>query len=256
MRVVHVLAAALMVMGVTPLSAEEDPASPGATNVTFSAHDGTQLHGYLAVPAGSGKHAAVLMVHEWWGLNRDTTILADALAAQGYIVLAADAFRGSVARTPAEASRLVSTTSAAQIASDLDAALDYLKTNPRVDSQRVAVLGFCFGGTQAMRMGTRRPDLAGVVIFYGSGPITDPRQLGTMKEAGPVLGIFGAKDANIPASAVAGFQKALDAAGVTNEIETYPDVGHAFVKSTTYRNGGSAQRAWERMLGFLKQTLS
>jgi len=255
----HFRFVAAVLMGVATLSpavfGQVDPTAPATPNVSFGEADGTLLRGYLSLPAGSGKSPAVLMVHEWWGLNNDVARLADALAEQGYVVLAADAFRGSVAQNPAEASRQVSSTPASQISGDLDAALSYLKGHPRVDSARVAVLGFCFGGTQAMRMGTRRADLAAVVIFYGSGPITDPEQLGAMREAGPVLGIYGAEDRNIPVSQVEGFRSALSSRGVRNQIEIYPGVGHAFVKSTTFRDGGAAQGAWERMLAFLKENI-
>lgn len=259
MRGTHFRLAALIIIvtaSLTPAAfGEEDPAAPATTNVRFNSSDGHQLTGYLALPAGTVRGPAVLMIHEWWGLNRDITVLADALARQGYVVLAADTFRGRVARTAAEASRQVSTTPGTQIAADLDAALEFLKRHPRVDSSRVGVLGFCFGGTQAMRMGTRHADLKAVVIFYGSGPITDPQELGVMKEAGPVLGIYGAEDRNIPVSQVEGFRRALEARGVVNDIRVYDGVGHAFVKSTTYQDGGTAERAWSHMTDFPKRTL-
>lgn len=235
--------------------AETDPQAPARPNVSYRAADGTELHGYLAEPSGTGKAPAVLMIHEWWGLNVDITILADAMARQGFVVLAPDAFRGSVAQSPQEATKQVSTTPAQQIASDLDAALDFLKTQPRVDPARIAVQGFCFGGTQAMYMGTRRPDLSAVAILYGPGPITDPAKLGSMKQAGPVLGIYGAQDRNIPADQIEGFRKALEQQGIKETIEIYPGVGHAFVKSGTYQNGEQAQKAWNELVSFLKANL-
>ncbi len=249
---IAVVAAASMA---TSAFADTDPLSRGKTNVTYRTADGTELHGYLALPSGSGKAPGVLMIHEWWGLNYNITALADALAAEGFVVLAPDAFRGSVAATGQEAMKQVSSTPAAQMASDLDAALEFLETQPRVEPAKVAVQGFCFGGTQAMYMGTRRPDLSAVAIFYGTGPITDPAKLGSMKEAGPVLGIYGAEDGNIPASQVEGFKRALDARGVQNSIDIYPGVGHAFVKSDNLRNGAQAQKAWNQLVSFLSSTL-
>jgi len=195
------------------------------------------------------------MIHEWWGLNCDVAALADALAAEGYAVLAADAFRGSVAMEPDAARKQATETPREQIAADLDAALGYLRAHPRVDPDRVASLGFCFGGTQSMLMGTRRSELAAVVIFYGGRPIQDAAQLGRMKEAGPVLGIYGENDAGIPVEQVRGFEAALKATGVQSTITAYPGVGHAFVKSTTYKDGGAAQTAWRQMADFLKTTL-
>jgi len=100
----------------------QDIMEPGRTYVTYPGPDGVTLHGYLALPPGSGQHPAVLMIHEWWGLNRDITLLADALAKEGYLVLAPDAFRGSVATTPEQAMKQVTGTPREQVAADLDAA--------------------------------------------------------------------------------------------------------------------------------------
>lgn len=233
----------------------QNPKDPGERNVSFSGPGGVTLEGYLAEPKGSGKAPAVLMIHEWWGLNRDTTLLADALAEEGYVVLAADAFRGSVADTVSGAREQVTTIPRDQIAADLDAALDFLRSHPRVKSDSVASLGFCFGGTQSMYMGTRNPELSSVVIFYGGGPIQSAGQLGSMRQAGPVLGIYGEEDGSIPVEQVDTFQEALNSRNVENTISVYPGVGHAFVKSNTYDAGGAPEQAWKQMLGFLDDNL-
>ena len=245
----------IVAVPVTAQSGAIDPAGPGETNVTYRGADGATLRGYLARPAGAGPHPAVLMIHEWWGLNVDTTILADALASEGYVVLAPDAFRGSLARTSQEAMAQLRSTPGEQIASDLDAALAYLMSHPAVDADRVASMGFCFGGTQSMYLGTRAEGLAAVVTFYGSGPIQDSAQLGRIPDNAPVLGIFGEDDRSISVAEVRGFERALDQAGAGNEIVIYPGVGHAFVKSDTYNDGGAPQQAWERLVAFLDSEL-
>jgi carboxymethylenebutenolidase len=233
----------------------QDARDPGATNVTYTGADGITLRGYLATSGSNGPSPAVVMIHEWWGLNHDTTLLADALAREGFVVLAADAFRGSVAQTPADAMKQLRGTPGEQIAADLDAALDFLRSHPQVDPDRVASLGFCFGGTQSMYMGTRNPELSGVVIFYGGGPIQDAAQLGSMEQAGPVLGIYGEEDQSIPVGQVRIFEDALKSRNVENTITIYPGVGHAFVKSDTYQSGGAPQKAWNQMVDFLNSTL-
>lgn len=233
----------------------QDASDPGKTNVSFPAADGAVLGGYLALPQGSGPFPGVVLIHEWWGLNRDTTILADALAKEGFAVLAADAFRGKVAREPSEARKQTSETPADRIASDLDAAAAYLASKPEVRKDRIASWGFCFGGTQSMRMGARNPGLAAVVIFYGGGPFQKPEDLGKMDTAGPVLGIYGAEDKGIPVEQVANFEKAMNARGIRNTVTVYPGVGHAFVKSTTYDKGGAPEQAWKQAVGFLKENL-
>lgn len=247
---------ALLMLGAAGSLFAQDAMAPGERNVSYPGPNGVTLRGYLAMPRSSGPSPAVVMIHEWWGLNHDTTVLADALAREGFVVLAADAFRGSVAQTSADARKQVTETPREQIAADLDAALDFLRSHPQVDADRVASMGFCFGGTQSMYMGTRNPELAGVVIFYGSGPIQDAAQLGSMKDAGPVLGIYGKEDGGIPVVQVRKFEDAMEARGVENTITVYPGVGHAFVKSNTYRNGGAAEQAWNQMVNFLKTTLS
>lgn len=246
----------LVALGAATLAFAQNPMDPGERNVSYTGPGGVTLRGYLAAPSGSGRLPAVVMIHEWWGLNQDTTELADALAAEGFVVLAADAFRGSVAQAAADARKQVTENPREQIGADLDAALDFLRSHPRVDPDRVASLGFCFGGTQSMYMGTRNPELAAVVIFYGGGPIQEASQLGSMKQAGPVLGIYGKQDGGIPVEQVRNFEAALEAREVENTITIYPGVGHAFVKSNTYRSGGAPEQAWKQMVTFLKTTLS
>jgi carboxymethylenebutenolidase len=246
----------LLMLAVVVAVFAQDARDPGKRNVSYPGPNGVTLQGYLATPGSSGRSPAVVMVHEWWGLNHDTTVLADALAREGFVVLAADAFRGSVAQSPADARKQVTETPREQIAADLDAALDFLRSHPQVDADRVASMGFCFGGTQSMFMGTRNSELAAVVIFYGGGPIQDAAQLGSLKDAGPVLGIYGKEDRGIPVEQVRKFEEAMEARGVENTVTIYPGVGHAFVKSDTYRSGGAPEQAWTQMVTFLRTTLT
>ncbi|WP_319559247.1 dienelactone hydrolase family protein [Marispirochaeta sp.] len=255
MRGIRIMLVSLLIAAFAAALFAQDMKDPGRRNVEFNASDGTTLSGYLALPSGSGRKPAVLMIHEWWGLNHDTVLLADALAEKGFVVLAADAFRGSVAREAVDARAQIGSTPREQIAGDLDAALDYLKRHPRADSSRIASLGFCFGGTHSMLMGTRRSDLAAVVIFYGGGPITEAGQLGVLGSGGPVLGIYGEEDGGIPVDQVRAFEAAMNSRGIENTVNVYPGVGHAFVKSDSYNKGGAPERAWKQMVDFLKTEL-
>jgi carboxymethylenebutenolidase len=106
-----------------------------------------------------------------------------------------------------------------------------------------------------MYMGTRNPELAAVVIFYGGGPIQRAADLGSMRQAGPVLGIYGEEDGNIPVSQVRNFEDALESRKVEHTVTIYPGVGHAFVKSNTYNSGGAPEEAWNQMVMFLKENL-
>jgi len=249
------IALALILAAALSAQAGMDPQAPGRTNVSFPADDGAELKGYLALPQGNGPFPGVVLIHEWWGLNQDTTILADALAQEGFAVLAADTFRGKVAREAADAQKQVRGTPAAQIAADLDAAFRFLAAHPQVSPSRVASWGFCFGGSQSMRMGARNPGLAAVVIFYGGGPFQKAEDLGQMAKAGPVLGIYGEQDAGIPVAQVKNFEKAMYEGMVRHTVAVYPGVGHAFVKSDTYNRGGPAEQAWKQAVAFLKSNL-
>lgn len=225
------------------------------TNVTYPGPDGVTLHAYLARPASAGPSPAVLMVHEFYGINADIIKKADLLAGQGYTVLAVDAYRGRTTRQVPRAIWLVTTTSQANIRADIDAGYGYLSSLEDVDASRIGAVGFCFGGTQVMNMGTRNPDLRATVIYYGNGPITDPAALGVMGESGPVLGIYGEQDQGIPLEEVNGFELAMSARGISNQVSIYPGVGHAFVHYDTILAPGPAQDAWNEMLDFLAGNL-
>lgn len=241
---------ALVLVGTA--GAQDFPKEPGKTNVTFPGPN-TTLKGYLALPPGSAPHPGILLIHEWWGLNVDITRLADALAAEGFVVLAADAYRGQVAQDLAGAQKLVQASSPTA-AGDLDAAYQFLSSQPRVLPGKVASWGFCYGGTQSQRLATRTPGLAAAVVFYGSGPLQKPEDLGIWSEKTPFLGIYGKKDQSIPTDQVRAFEAALESRGIPATFTRYPDVGHAFVKSTTYQTG-TASLAWGQAVAFLKRAL-
>ena len=256
MRIVPLVLAACVLAACVSL--EDTVTEQAATNVTYAGPDGTTLGGYLSLPdqasdADPGRLPAVLMIHEWWGLNRDVTILADALAAEGYVVLVPDAFRGGFASTVPAAILMNRSVPVAQIHADLDAALAFLVGHDRVDTSRVATMGFCFGGRHSMHLGARAEGLAAVITLYGSGLITDPSQMGRMADNAPVLGIFGEDDSSIPIREVEAFGRALDAAGARNTITIYPGVGHAFVKSSNFTHDDAPGQAWREVVEFLNR---
>jgi carboxymethylenebutenolidase len=223
------------------------------TNATYPGQDGRTLQGYLAQPEGAGPHPAVLMLHEWWGLNEEIPHLADALASEGYVVLAPDLYRNRVATTVPGALWMRLTTPNEPIWADTDSALNYLRGLPNVDPDRVAPVGFCFGGQQSLQLGLRKPDeLAAVVIFYGS-LVTEPEELRPLQAAQPVLGIFGAEDDSIPLARVAAFESGLAEAGVQHQISIYDGVGHAFITDANYNQPGAPGEAWQELIAFLDE---
>jgi carboxymethylenebutenolidase len=218
-------------------------------NAEFSSSDGNTLHAYVAMPIGNGPHPAVLLIHEWWGLNEDTVAKADALATNGYVVMAVDAWRGVSTRSMPRAILQVTTTSQERVSGDLDAAFQYLTSLPQVDTNRIAAMGFCFGGGQSLRFGMRHP-VAATILFYGE-LTTDPAELAALKGR-PVLGIFGAEDPVISTASVQAFERALNDLQIESQITIYPGVGHAFANQEDAINRpGPAMDAWQEALGFL-----
>jgi carboxymethylenebutenolidase len=257
-RVVSGLLAVLALLllylgGVNLYEANFGQPSSERTNVTYPAHDGTELHGYLAEPQGDGPHPAVLLIHEWWGLNEGITVLAEALAAQGYLVLAADAYRGEVTDQVARAIVLRTTTPEEQVFSDLDAALDYLSGLEQVDDSRIATMGFCFGGEHSLQLGLRESERLSLTIMYYGAVVTDPDLLRPLTEGKGVLGIFGEEDQSIFTEDVLEFEAALNSLDIPNEITIYEGVGHAFLNEDNYDQPGTAMQAWQQTLAFLER---
>lgn len=214
---------------------------------------GPEIRAYLAKPATPGPHPAVIMIHEFWGLNEDIRRKADLLAESGYVVVAPDMFRGSSTGWVPRAIYQVVSTPVEQINADAGAVFDWLAVQPDVQADRIAILGFCFGGRTAMLFSLQQPKLAGTVIFYGT-PVTDAERLKALP--GPVLGIFGGADNSIPLEEVRAFEAGLEQAGVPHTIRSYDGQPHAFVSSVeAIRSGGAPGQAWTELLQFLDRTL-
>ncbi|MCP3062859.1 dienelactone hydrolase family protein [Myxococcus sp. K38C18041901] len=212
---------------------------------------GTKM--YLSLPEGAkGPLPAVLVIHEWWGLNPHIKHWADRLAANGYAALAVDLYGGKVATTSDEALALVKSVDPARAGQTLVTAYKFLQDDSRVKATRTGSLGWCFGGSMSLRTAMLVPELDAAVIYYGS-PVTDVNELSTIKA--PVLGIFGTRDASIPLEKVAEFRAALDQAGVPHRIVEL-DGEHAFANPSGARyNEQSAAMAWAETSMFLEHHL-
>jgi carboxymethylenebutenolidase len=225
------------------------------SNTTIPGMNSTpEVRAYVAKPEGAGPFPVVIMIHEFFGLNESIVGKAEGLAAEGYLVVAPDTFRGSTTSWIPRAIYQVSTTKPEQVNADLDTVYAWLETQPAVDSSRIAIIGFCYGGRTALAYSLHNNQLAASVVFYGS-PETDPAVLKNLP--GPVLGIFGGADQSIPLENVTAFETALTQAGVQHEITIYPDQPHAFVQDMAgIRAGGAQGQAWAQMLKFLDVHLS
>lgn len=224
------------------------------TNTTIPGKDGgPDVHAYVARPEGGGPFPTVIMIHEFWGLNESIISLADLLVEEGYLVIAPDTFRGSTTGWVPRAIFQVISARPENINADLDSVYAWLNSQQGVDSDRIAIAGFCYGGRASLAYSLHNNQLAATAIFYGS-PETDPAILKTLP--GPVLGIFGGADQSIPVERVNAFDAALTEAGVPHEITIYEGQPHAFVQDAQGVQAGGAQaEAWNQMLGFLDVNL-
>ena len=223
------------------------------TNTTIPGDGGPDVRAYIAKPKTPGTYPAVVMIHEFWGLNPDIVSKADLLAKEGYLVVAPDVFRGSTTGYIPKAIYQVISTPADEVNQDLDAVITWTASQPEVDSRRTGIAGFCFGGRTSLLYSLHNPTLQATAVFYGE-PVTDPTRLAKLQ--GPVLGIFGGADTSIPLENVKAFESALGQAGVESTVTIYPDQPHAFVKNAAGIEAGGAQgAAWSEMLGFFKGAL-
>lgn len=200
---------------------------------------------------------AVVMIHENKGLNENIKSMANLLAKEGYVVLAVDLFNGEVTADQNRASELTQAIRDNPVIaiSNLNSAVTYLESLPNVNPDKIASLGWCFGGQQSLQLALNSEEhpLSATVIYYGR-LVTEPETLSKIQW--PVLGIFGDQDKSIPVESVKQFEEALNANGITNEIYIYKGVGHAFANPSGDNYAPQeTQDAWEKTIAFLKKYL-
>jgi carboxymethylenebutenolidase len=234
-------------------------------NNSVNYYENDTSNGYLVYPELANntqqeRLPAVIMIHEWWGLNEHIKRQADILAKEGYVVLAVDLYQGEVATTPDRSRELSSSVrnNPASAIDNLQSAVNYVKSLEIVDGNRIASLGWCFGGDWSLQLAVNSSSenpLAATIVYYGS-PITDTASLSNSSINWPILGIFGDQDQAIPVESVKQFASALNASGITNEIYLYEGVGHAFANPSgdNYAPKETAD-AWQKTIGFLKRYL-
>jgi carboxymethylenebutenolidase len=221
--------------------------------VTYATIDGKAVRGFRSRPKDARKDApALVVVHEWYGLNDNIRAATERLAGEGYVALAVDLYNGDVAATPDSAMKLMrrslENTSAGQ--ANLAAAIDYLRAQ---GAKKVGSIGWCFGGRWSLEAGlVGGSKVQAVVMYYGS-PITDPARLERLQA--PLLGLFGSQDGGIPADSVKAMAAALDKLGKTETVQFF-DAGHGFANpSGRNYNAAAAESAWKRTTEFFEHYL-
>ena len=237
---------ALLLFSISALAATSN-------EVTYKSGD-ESVHGILYTPEGKGPFPAIIVIHEWWGLNDWVKEQASKLADQGYVALAIDLYRGKVATTNDEAHELLRGVPEDRAARDLDAAFHYLQSQSNVKKNRIGAIGWCMGGGYSLDVALQQPELAADVINYG--PLaTDPAALSKINA--PILGLFGALDRGITPDDVKTFQAQMDKLGKKIDVTIYPDAGHQFENpnnKAAYRAADAAD-AWGKTVKFLAANL-
>ena len=237
-------------------AAQADAAAPiKSQTVRYATVNGRDVNGYLAYPAAAeGGLPAVLVFHEWWGLNDNIKSMADQLAGQGYVALAADLYGGRVATQPEAARSLME-----EALKDRDAmgqnlrqAHAYLKE--QIKATRVGTIGWCFGGAISLQAALVVPDQIDATIIYYGHVGSDPEELKALKA--PVLGLFGGADQGIPVDMVRKFESTLKGLGKPVTIHIYEGAAHAFANPSggNYKADAAAD-AWSKSLAFLAEHL-
>jgi len=239
------LGALLCTLTVSTFAADGKP-------VQYKSGDET-VNAILYTPQGKGPFPALVVIHEWWGLNDWVKEQGSKLADQGYVALAIDLYRGKVATTPDEAHQIMRGVPSDRASRDLLAATAYLRSQKNVSPGKVGSIGWCMGGGYSLDLAIADPKLKASVINYGH-LASDKATLQNVNAA--ILGIFGGQDKGIPVDDVKKFQSDLQALGKTAEIKIFPDAGHGFENQNNpnYR-ADDAKQAWELTTSFLAKNL-
>ncbi|RLT01695.1 MAG: dienelactone hydrolase family protein [Planctomycetota bacterium] len=219
----------LMIGLVVMLLAASAEAAVQTKTVSYK-HGDLECKGFLAWDdAVEGKRPGVLVVHEWWGLDEYARSRAAQLAKLGYVAFACDMYGdGKVAEHPDDARKMASVVrmNVETWRKRAQVSLDVLKAQPQCDSGKLAAIGYCFGGSTALRLAYTGADLKAVATFHATLPAPTADEAKSLKAR--VLICHGGADTFIPEMAIKLFREPLDKAGTKYEFVAYPGVVHSF----------------------------
>jgi dienelactone hydrolase len=255
--------AALFALSFIALTATSEAAVK--TQVVKYKHGSQECHGYLAWDdAIQGQRPGVLVVHEWWGLNDYAKKRAEELAKLGYAAFCADMYGdGKVVDHPKDAMEMTG-----KLRANVDdwrkraqEALATLKAQPQCDPDKVAAIGYCFGGSTCLQLAMTGADLKAVATFHAGLP--KPTAEEAKKIKAKVLVCNGADDKFIPADAIAAFRQELDTAKTNYEFVNYPGAVHSFTVPDADKVGNPGMKyqkaadedSWKKLLDLLAATV-
>jgi carboxymethylenebutenolidase len=207
---------------------------------------------YLALP--KDKQAplpAVIVIHEWYGLNDHIKHWTDRLAGEGFAALAVDLYRGTVAKNSDEAMAAMNAVDAEQAKTTLHDAFAFLASDGRIKAQKRGCIGWCFGGGWSLKLAIAEPDLDACVFYYGQP--ADEAELAKIQA--PVLAVFGTKDRSISKEKVDAFEASMKRLGKDCRVLRY-DAQHAFANPSGQNyDQTNAAAAWTEARAFLRKIL-
>ena len=244
----------------TPPPAGAAPSVPSSATAPATPHPGNSIplpngaSGYLSLPSSPGKHGAVLVIQEWWGLNDWIKENTDRFAQHGYVALAVDLYRGKSASSPDEAHELMRGLPEDRGMADIQAGFDWLIARPEVDAARIGIVGWCMGGGYALGFATAQPRLRAVAVNYGH-LVESPDRIAAVHAA--LLGNFAGQDRGIPPADVRVFADKLRASNKDVDVKIYDPDGHAFMNPNNAKgyDEAAAKDAWARIDAFFARTL-
>jgi carboxymethylenebutenolidase len=238
------------------VSVPEDDPRVSASDITFPGLDGADVMAYQAMPSsGDGPFPVVLICHENRGLTDHIRDVARRWATQGYVAAALDLLsrEGGTASIadPAEIPALLSDDSKLQRhVDDFKAAAAYYETQEMADASRMGMIGFCFGGGITWRCTTQMPELDAAAPFYGPPPPLD--EVPNITAA--ILAVYSDDPEDFANEGREELIAALEEAGITFQINIYPDTQHAFHNDTGSRyNEEQALQAWNDTVAWFEQ---
>jgi carboxymethylenebutenolidase len=220
--------------------------------VSFESRRGDQAQGVTSTPAGSGDAPAVVIIHEWWGINDQIKTVAERWADEGFVATVVDVFRGQTAKDATEAGKLMQGLDWARAIDDIAGAVAYAGIHPR-STGKVGVTGYCMGGALTFAAAALVDNIAAAVPFYGvPAPAPD-----WSKVTAPIEAHFAAKDGWAKPELAQEIQRTLDKLGKSMVLHVY-DADHAFCndRRPEVYNAGAAKLAWQRAVAFMRTHLA
>ncbi len=239
----------------SPMASTEPVSKVITSRIAYGEIDNKNIHGYLSVPAdATGSLPALIVIHEWWGLNDNIIATSERLAAEGYITLAVDLYGEQTAETPKQAVKLMQGLMEEPdfAIANLEAAYAYL--NDAAGAPKIGVIGWCLGGRWSLQAALALPDdIDAMVMYYGSVE-TDRERLATLNM--PILGLFAGDDPIVPRNSIDQFRVALAELGKQANIYVYEESKHAFANpSGLSYDEEAATDAWDKTLEFFYENL-